>query len=464
MCGDPAFQRQRVRRCEQADHGRGRPESTWLGLEDEASCCRADQPAELPGEARERHVAAEQSRFGQIHHEGRVDRPVQALAQGEHGDRNAEDHGRLGSREPGPSDQHDEERAGPDHAHQCKATHTASPLDELHDRELTDRDNAGEEEPEHPDRRLAHLRGVLRERREKLTHDRDPGADEDDVQEDVAEEDSVAQHVGVAAGLVVLLDVARCGDEAQHGDEDEKRGGVKEEEKRERARVRGSRDGAGHEPAERDTEVHGHPLLSESGVTPLLRRERAEKRGLARPERTAAEADERVQREGLPWVADEREECEPHGHHDQRAGQDAARPQPVGERTANEPGDEPGGGVGGDDETSDAERDPAHVVEIDDQEGPDHPVAEHVREPPGLQDPDVPRQLRIQAFEVGAQAEEANAANAGNAGVRHTHPPLVVEPNEVIMATRRGAGLRSGVRLAGIEPATLRSGGARSIP
>jgi hypothetical protein len=38
------------------------------------------------------------------------------------------------------------------------------------------------------------------------------------------------------------------------------------------------------------------------------------------------------------------------------------------------------------------------------------------------------------------------------------------EPNEIIMAPRSGAGFRSEVRLAGIEPATLRSGGARSIP
>jgi len=32
-------------------------------------------------------------------------------------------------------------------------------------------------------------------------------------------------------------------------------------------------------------------------------------------------------------------------------------------------------------------------------------------------------------------------------------PLLTLEPNEVIMAPRSGAGLRSGVRLAGIEPA-----------
>ena len=46
----------------------------------------------------------------------------------------------------------------------------------------------------------------------------------------------------------------------------------------------------------------------------------------------------------------------------------------------------------------------------------------------------------------------------------HKRSPAGRKPNEIIMAPRSGAGFRSGVRLAGIEPATLRSGGARSIP
>ena len=207
VCRDPSFQRQRVHRCEQADDRRCGPERTWLGLEHEASGGRTDQPAELPGEARERHVAAEQSRFGQIHDEGSVDRTVQALPESEHGDRHAEDDGRLGSGEPSPADQHRDERSRPDHAHQREPTHASPALDELHDRQLAERDDAGEHEPEHPDRRLAHVRGVLRERRQQLAHDRDPGADEDDIEKDVAQKDTVAENVGVAAGLVMRFDM-----------------------------------------------------------------------------------------------------------------------------------------------------------------------------------------------------------------------------------------------------------------
>ena len=462
--GDPSFQRQGVQGCKEADGSSGGPERAWFGLENEASGGGADQPAELPREAGERHVAAEQPRFRKVHDERRIDGAVQAFAQGEHGDRDTEDDGGLSSGEPGPADQHRNERAGPDHTHQREPAHPALAFDELHDRQLPERDAACEDEPEHPDRRFAHVRAVLREGREELAHDGDPGADEDDVEDDVAEKDAVAQDVGVAAGLVVRVDVTRRGNDPQHGDEDEERGGVEQEQKRERARVRRAGDGAGDEAAERDTEVHGHSLLRESGVTPFLGCERAEERGLTRPEGAAAETDERVQRERLPGVANQREERERDGHHDQRTGQDSTRPQPVRERTADEDGEEPGGGIGRDDEPRDTERDPAHVVEVDDQKRPDHPVPEHVREPAGLKNPNVSRQLRIQTSEVAAHAEEANAANAGFAGVRRKRSPVGDEPNEVIMATRSGAGLRSGVRLAGIEPATLRSGGARSIP
>ncbi len=398
---DPSLQRQCIHRREQADRCRRRPEGTWFGLEDEASGRGTDQPAGLPGEAGERHVAAEEPRFSQIDDEWRIDRAVQAFAQSEHRDRDAEDEGRLSSGEPGPADQHRHERAGPDQAHQREPAHSALALDELHDGQLPERDAAREDEPEHPDRRLAHVRGVLRERREELAHHRDAGADEDDVEDDVAKKDTVAEHVGVAAGLVVSLDVTRGGNEPQHPGEDEKRGGVEQEEERERTRVVRACDRAGDEPAERDAEVHRHPLLREGGMTPVFRRERAEERGLTRPEGAAAEADERVQGEGLPWVTNEREEREGDGHHDQRAGQNSPRPEAVGERAPDEAGDEPRCGVGRDDETCDAERDSAHVVQVDDQERPDHPVPEHVGEPARLQDPDVARQLRVQAPKVG---------------------------------------------------------------
>jgi hypothetical protein len=78
---------------------------------------------------------------------------------------------------------------------------------------LRERNDTCEDEPQHADRGFAHVRRVLRERREELAHDRDPGADEDDVEDDEAEKDTIAQDVGVAAGPVVGLDVTRCGNE-----------------------------------------------------------------------------------------------------------------------------------------------------------------------------------------------------------------------------------------------------------
>ncbi len=333
---DPSLERQRIHRRQQADRRRRRPERPRLGLKDEASGRGADQPAELPGEAGERHVAAEQPRFRQIHDEWRIDCAVQAFAEGEHRDRDAEDDGRLSSREPGAADEHCKERSGPDHSHEREPPQAALALDELHDGQLPERDASREDEPEHPDRGLAHVRGVLRERREELTHHRDPRSDEDDVEDDEAKKDAIAEHVGVAAGLVVRLDVARCGDEPQHRHEDEKRRGVEQEEEREGAGVGRACNCAGDQTAECDAEVHRHPLLREGGMSPVPRCERAQEGGLARPEGSAAESDERVQGKGLPRVANEREESECDGHHDQGATQNSPRSEPVGERAPDE--------------------------------------------------------------------------------------------------------------------------------
>jgi len=103
MRGNPSFKRQRIHRRQQADGCSRRPERKGFGLEDEPSRCWADQPAELPGEAGESHVTAEQPRFGQVDDERRIDRSVQAFAQSEPGNRDPEDDGRLSSGEPGPA-------------------------------------------------------------------------------------------------------------------------------------------------------------------------------------------------------------------------------------------------------------------------------------------------------------------------------------------------------------------------
>ena len=77
------------------------------------------------------------------------------------------------------------------------------------------------------------------------------------------------------------------------------------------------------------------------------------------------------------WISGKRAK---HGGHHERAAQHRAWPDPVGERAADEPGASAGRDHGHD-QAGNAERDPADVVQVDDQERPDDAVAEHVREP-----------------------------------------------------------------------------------
>ena len=114
-----------------------------------------------------------------------------------------------------------------------------------------------------------------------------------------------------------------------------------------------------------------------------------------------ATPDEEVQRKRLPRLADQRKECErDRGQHERTAQHDPGT-EPIRQRAPDEPGRERRQRTGGDDEAGDAERDPPDVVQVDDQERPDDAVPEHVHEPARLQDPDVPRKLRIQAAKVG---------------------------------------------------------------
>ncbi len=132
--GDAPFDREGVERCEQADGSGGGPERERLVLEDETAYRRPDEEADLPRRARERHVTAEQLRLGEIDHERRIDRAVQALREGEDTDGDAEDDRRLRSREPGAAREHPEKRSRPDDAHQSEAAQAPLALDELHDR------------------------------------------------------------------------------------------------------------------------------------------------------------------------------------------------------------------------------------------------------------------------------------------------------------------------------------------
>ena len=208
---DPAFEREGVRGRTDADRrGRG-PERERLVLEDEAADRRPDEEPDLPGRAREGHVAAEQLRLREIDDERGVDRPMEALGQREDADGDAEDDRCVRSGEPRAAGHDAEQGAGPDDPHQGEAAQPSPAFDELHDRQLPDRDSRREHEPDQADPELADMRRVLRERRQQLAHHRDACADEDDVQDDVGQEDAIAHDVCVAPRVAVLLAMSRRG-------------------------------------------------------------------------------------------------------------------------------------------------------------------------------------------------------------------------------------------------------------
>ena len=407
---NPPFERKGIGRGEHTDRSCGRPERERLVLKDEPTDGRSDEEADLPRGARERHVAPEELRLREVDHERCIDRPVQALRQGEDTDGDAEDDRGLGAGEPGAPGEHPEKRTRPDDTHEGEAAQAAFPLHELHHRQLPDRNPGGEDKPDHADRRLAHVCGVLGERRQELAHHGDAGADQDHVEDDVGDEDAIPGHVRVASGLTPPLAMARRRHELQHSDEHEERHCVEQEEEGECARVSRASYRAGDERTERETDVHRHPLLGEGCVTTLWWRQGAEQCGLAGPECPGGDPDEEVQCERVPRLANQREQSKGDGGDHEGTAEHDSRSKPVCKRTADKARGEGSQRTGSNDKTGDAERESTNVVQVDDQERPDDAVPEHVREPPGLKDPNVPRQLRIQAAKVGPHRASLTAS------------------------------------------------------
>ena len=191
-------------------------------------------------------------------------------------------------------------------------------------------------------------------------------------------------------------------DEGEHPDVAQERERVQDEQDGERRRVVHLRDRAGHEATEPDPEVHRHALLSECGVPAGGGRQPGDQRRLARPEARAARALDRDQDERLPGLADEREQAEPERLEDEPRRERAPSADPVDQRAGEDPRDELGQGRHRDDEAGRPQREPADVVQVDDEEREHEPVSERVREAADLEQPDGQREARVQAAEVGA--------------------------------------------------------------
>jgi hypothetical protein len=161
-------------------------------------------------------------------------------------------------------------------------------------------------------------------------------------------------------------------------------------------------DDAGDDAAERHAYVHPESLQGIRRRATHRGSQTCEERRLRRPERAAADAPQRVDRECVPRRPDQRHERERERHHRERSEQHALRADPVGERPAEEAARERRHRLDRSSEAGETERDPTHVVEIDEQEREDDAVPERVDERPELEHVDGPRQPWVEAAEIGA--------------------------------------------------------------
>src|SRR5690349_11776054 len=87
----PGFERERARGARQVDSGGEGPEQEWPVLEEETPGGRADDPADLPRDARGGKVAADELRRREVDAQRSVDRTVEAFADREDQHRRGED-------------------------------------------------------------------------------------------------------------------------------------------------------------------------------------------------------------------------------------------------------------------------------------------------------------------------------------------------------------------------------------
>src|SRR6185436_19459155 len=119
------------------------------------------------------------------------------------------------------------------------------------------------------------------------------------------------------------------------------------------------------------------------------------------------------QQECLPRAPHEWEEAEADRLHDEPAAEHDPRAEPVDERSGDDPSCQLRGGRRCDDESSDAEGEAAHVVQVDDEERQDEAVPERVHDAAELQQPYLARQLRIE------RAQPPHAESRGSSERRY---------------------------------------------
>jgi hypothetical protein len=206
------------------------------------------------------------------------------------------------------------------------------------------------------------------------------------------------------------------GDEEQHHDPVGEEGcGVEQEERREAAgRVR-VRDEPAGERTEADPEVH-HDALHRERRRPLLGRgEPGEERRLRRPEAADPDPAHGGDEEALPGHLDERVRGVAHGQDRERHREHRLPSVAVDQRPEDGPCDDRDDRVRSEDQPGHRETDPAHVVQVDEEERDDDAVPERVQEAADLQRRHRTREGR--EVRLDEPAHRGTLASAGRSSV-----------------------------------------------
>ena len=311
-------------------------------VEHEAAHRGPDHEAELPGERRERHVAA---RAAADPRDRRRAAPGRRRA-GTRRSRRSRPRPRA-ARRAAPVGQRRRaarasQRGRPEDAEQRERAHSPAPFGEPGDRQLREHDHERVHEEDERRSRLADARLVLRETgSSRAGH---AGEDEQRVERDHAHEHAVSQHVAVAARRPRRAALARrlAGRQrSEHAEVHEegraRRGG------RGAVNVPGSSVVAISPPAsaaEADAEVHHHPLHRERRVPAVGRRQAGDERRLRGPEAADADPGERAATKRCHGSCTSGNSAEADRQEDERAAEHAPSAEAVDERADHRARDE----------------------------------------------------------------------------------------------------------------------------
>src|SRR5438093_3686373 len=136
----------------------------------------------------------------------------------------------------------------------------------------------------------------------------------------------------------------------------------------------------------------------------------------------------------MPRLVDEWEGAVPDRHEDERAGECEAPTDPVRKPSGKGAGDEAHRPIGRQDEAGRPEREPAHVMQVDDEKRKRDPVPEGVHQPARLQRPDGTRKARVDRPQIGPCSSDQPSPRVAQTSSLERTRPMTSSVNSVVVA------------------------------